>query len=165
LLARAGAVADCERGDGRCLTDEFRDAWRNRIAGLRGDDAARAAFASLRGIDPDRLSFETFGGAYVALLDRREAGQWPSRGAFLADVAAAETLDGRHDGWADLDGRSRGRVLGELCRFLDRCPSCDGPLETGEAVVESCCRSDSTRVVAVTCRECGARVYEAETTA
>lgn len=175
-LERAGVVTDC---DGEvCLTDEFRAEWRDRIADLREGDTARAAFMTLFGdriavlhaegtvqepveVEPERLSFETFGDAYVALIDHVEVDQWESRAAFIAEVAGADLLRDRYEGWMDLEVRTRNDVLRDLRAFLRRCPSCDGPVAAGDDPVESCCRSVEA-VAAMTCQECGARVFETE---
>lgn len=160
VLMEAGAVTDCEHEDDLCLTGEFRTAWRERIADLREGDAGRGELATVLDVDPDRLTFEEHGEAFAARLDGRRAGQWESRAAFLADVAGARELRSRYGPWSTMDVRERSAVLGGLRIFLERCPDCDGPVSIGREVVESCCRSID--VVAVTCRDCGARMLEAE---
>ncbi len=164
ILAEAGAVTECEDVDDLCLTEDFRAAWYDRMDDLRGADASRQALASMLDVPLDRLDLEEYAGAYVALVDggsaRRHVGQWESPGAFLADMAAARVLDGRVAGWSDLAPAARGQVLSGLRVFLDRCPTCGGEVAFGEETVESCCRSKS--VVAVTCEDCDARLFEAD---
>ncbi len=159
-LSRLGVVTDCEDVDDVCLTDAFREEWRERIAALRERDTTREELASLLGLSSEELSFTTHGGAFVARLDGRRIGQWESRAAFLADIAAETALQARDGGWTRLDVRQRSQLLGGLRVFLERCPACDGPVAIGEEVVESCCRSMD--VVAVTCDDCGARLLESE---
>lgn len=159
-LRRAGAVTECDRADDLCLTDDFRADWRDRIADLRERDAAREELATVFGVAPARLSFEEHGSAFVAFLDDRRAGQWESRAARLADAAAAGALRERYPPWTDVDVYERSRVLDGLRAFLDACPACDGPVSLDQEVVESCCRSID--VFAVTCQDCGARLFEAE---
>lgn len=160
LLRRVGAVTECERADDLCLTDAFRTAWRDRTVALREGDAGREELATVLDADPERLSFEDYGDGFAAHLDGRRTGQWESRAAFLADVAAANALRERSDVWPSLTVRQRSSVLNGLRIFLDRCPACDGPVSFGESTVESCCRS--VDVVAVTCHGCGVRLFEAE---
>ncbi|MFB6161238.1 MAG: hypothetical protein ABEJ61_08690, partial [Haloferacaceae archaeon] len=159
-LRRLGAVTDRERDDDLRETDGFRDAWRERVVARRGDDAAAEGLAAVLDVDPGRLAFETAGDAFVATLDGRPAGRWPSRAAFRADVAAASVLRERGDGWVDLDVDRRSALLDGLRLFLETCPACDGPVTLDETVVESCCRSID--VVAATCADCGARLFEVE---
>lgn len=160
VLLEAGAVVDCEHEDDLCLTGEFRADWRGRIADLREGDAGRDELATVLDVDPDQLTFEDHGEAFTARLDGRRAGQWESRAAFLADVAAARELRSRFGPWSAMDVRERSAVLGGLRIFIEQCPDCDGPVSIGQEVVESCCRSFD--VVAVSCRDCGARLFEAE---
>lgn len=158
ILQQAGAVTECEHEDDLCLTDGFRTAWNDRIAELRNRDTTRSELATVLDVDPERLSFQTHGDAFVAQLDDRQAGQWESHGAFLADVAAAREFRAQVDGWSDIPVQDRSRVLSSLRLFLEQCPACDGHVTLGEEVVESCCRSID--VVAVTCQDCGARLFE-----
>lgn len=160
FLAAAGAVAECENADDLCLTDAFRRAWREEIERLRDADTNRADAASLLDVDAERLSIESYEDAFLARLNGRRVGHWESYAAFLADLAAAAVLRERHERWASLSARSRGQVLSGLRLFLERCPSCDGPVTVDQSVVDSCCRS--LDVVAVTCEGCGARVVEIE---
>lgn len=159
-LKRAGALTDCEHEDDLCLTDGFRTAWREQVTTVRATDTSRTDLASLLDVDPDRLSVADHGDAFVAHLDGRRAGQWESRAAFLADVAATNVLRERVRWWSDLGIEQRSSLLHGLRIFLEQCPACDGPVTMGEEVVESCCRS--MNVVAVTCQSCGARVFEIE---
>lgn len=162
-LVRAGAVAPCEDEDDLCLTDGFGAAWREHIDAVRSEDASRGAPADPLGVDTDSLAVEAYGDALVARRDGDRVGQWESQAAFLADVAAATELGDRPDGWAALDVRRRGEVLHGLRLFLDRCPACDGAVTVGRETVASCCRS--VDVVAVSGRDCGARLFEVERSA
>lgn len=171
VLQSADAVTECENVDDLCLTDEFRDAWQAQIDRYRDSDASRSDLAGVLEIPERSLEFETHGSAFVAMADggqrpgdevgrRRRVGQWESEGAFLADVAGARLLNERVAGWSRLTPQQRGSVLNGLRIFLDACPSCNGTVSFGEETVESCCRSRD--VVAVTCEECGSRLFEAE---
>lgn len=161
VLQRAGAVTDCETEDDLCLTDSFRTAWRDSIDDLRDRDAIRRELATVFGVDTDRLTFEEYGDAFaVTNRDGQRVGQWESRAALLADVAAAQELRARYGGWTTMDVEDRGSVLHALRIFLEQCPACGGAVSLDREAVESCCRSID--VVAVTCGHCEARIFEVE---
>jgi hypothetical protein len=159
-LLRAGVVEICEGGDDLCLTGGFRSAWNDQLANVQDDDASRERLARLLDIDADQLALEEHGTALVARADGVGIGQWESRAALLADVAAANALPEWMDEWSALDLRHRSRLLYGLRLFLERCPACEGDVLTEEDTVESCCRS--VDVVAASCGDCGARVFEME---
>jgi hypothetical protein len=158
ILLRADAVEPCADVDDLCVTDEFRAAWNDRIDAVRSADTSRAELAELLGVDADELTFEEYGEAFVARVDGTRAGQWESRGAFLADVAAATELEARLAGWQTLDLQQQSQLLYGLRLFVEECPECTGPVAIEEDTVESCCRSID--IVAVSCQECGARLFE-----
>ena len=160
FLLEAGAVTECDDADDLCLTDGFRTAWREQVERVRSTEATRTDVAAVLDVDPTRLSIEEYEKASLARVEGRRVGHWESRAALLADTAAANVLHGRHETWSSMGVHSRGRVLSGLRLFLERCPSCDGPVTLDQSVVESCCRS--LDVLAVTCQECGARVFEIE---
>ena len=159
ILMRAEAVKPCENADDLCLTEEFRTAWNDRIDRVRSKEASRAELADILDIEADNLTFEEFGEAFVAHTDEVQVGQWESRGAFLADVAAATELEIRLDGWQTLHLQQQSQLLYALRLFLEECPECAGTVAIEEDTVESCCRS--VDIVAVSCQECGVRIFEA----
>ena len=163
FLLDVEAVEECRDGTDLCLTDEFEDAWYDRIASLRErgdeDDSVAVLFEGLD-IDPERVRIESYGNAYEAYIDDTRVGQWESRSAYLADIAAEAEFRERHPAWHRLGFDERTEILGALRLWLERCPECDGPVTLGEDTVESCCRSID--VIAATCEDCGARVFEAQ---
>ena len=159
-LFRAGVVTECEDRDDLCLEEDFRSDWRAAVAAVRADDASRDDLAAVLDVDRDRLSVRDHGESFAVALDSRRIGQWESREAFLADMAAERALRGRYDDWPSLDVRQRSAVLAGLRVFLERCPGCDEPVSMDQEVVESCCRT--VDVVAVTCDRCDVRLFEAE---
>jgi len=163
FLLDVEAVEECREGTDLCLTDDFSDAWDDRIETHRDrseeTDSVAALFDGLD-IDRDRVRVESYGDAYEAYIDDTRVGQWESRAAYLADVAAEEELRERHPAWHRLGFDERTEILGALRLWLERCPECDGPVTLGEETVDSCCRSID--VIAATCEECGARVFEAQ---
>ncbi|WP_251329862.1 hypothetical protein [Haloplanus pelagicus] len=163
FLLSVDAVEQCREGTDLCLTGGFRAAWNDRIARFRDRGVETGDVAALfdgLDVDPARVRTESRGDAYEAYDDDARVGQWESRAAYLADLAAEAELRERHSGWHRLDVEARMEVLGSLRLWLERCPSCDGPVTLGEDTVESCCRSID--VIAATCESCGARLFEAE---
>ena len=158
VLLSAGVVEPCERADDLCLTDGFEAAWRGRMERLADDATLRTELAEQLDLKDGDVSFESFGNAYVARQDDTQIGQWESRAALLADLAAAKELPERVDAWAALDPQRRSQLLGGLRVFVEVCPSCGGPVTADTEVVESCCRS--TTVVGVACDDCGDRLLE-----
>jgi len=163
FLLDVGAVEECRDGTDLCLTEDFRKAWNDRIERHRerGDEDGRAdALFDGLDVDRDRVRVEPHGDAYEAYIDDTRVGQWESRAAYLADIAAEEEFRERHPAWSRLGFDQRTEVLGALRLWLERCPECDGPVTLGEETVESCCRSID--VIAATCEACGSRVFEAQ---
>ena len=160
-LVDVGILAPCEDRDDLCLDEEFRAAWRDRMDEVNDEKTTPGAVADLLDIEPSALTLEDHGeGAFMAIHDRIRVGQWESRAALVADVAAADLVAARDEVWEDRPIAVRGELLGGLRLFLERCPDCGGPATLGRETVQSCCRSHE--VVAVSCDDCGARLFEAE---
>jgi hypothetical protein len=159
-LLKAGAVEECADVDDLCLSPDFETAWRNRVREARESDPdAEAIVAALDLPEMDgEVTVEQFGDAVVLERDGREIGKWESTAALVADLAAAGELAERYDRWDELGAFDRSRLLRGLRIFAERCPECDGPISLEQDTVESCCRSFD--VVAVTCEECGSRLFE-----
>ncbi|AQL41453.1 hypothetical protein BV210_01415 [Halorientalis sp. IM1011] len=158
-LVEAGVLEEKPHGD-LGLTADFAEAFREQVQRERDADADREAVADIVGIEPSDLEFEEYGDAFVAHSGGRTVGRWESRAAFLADVAAGRVLPDYYDDWADTSAAGRGQLLAGLRLFVERCPACDGQVRFGQEVVESCCRT--VDVVAVTCEDCEARLFEVE---
>lgn len=158
VLLETGVVEPCADEDDLCLVAEFRAAWRERMGAIREEGAERAELANQLDLDPEDVQFEEHGGAFVAFYEGRRAGQWESRAALIADLAAARVLPEWIDEWEHLAIGARSQLLGGLRIFIDECPDCGGPVVAGREVVESCCRSHE--VVAANCQECGSRLLE-----
>lgn len=156
-LVGAGVLEEKSHGD-LGLSPAFSAEFRDQIERERDEESDREAVASIVGIDPDELAFEDYGAAFVAHAGGRNVGRWESRAAFLADVAAGRVLPAYYDDWDDTGPAGRGQLLAGLRLFVEQCPACDGQVRFGQDVVESCCRT--TDVIAVTCEDCGARLFE-----
>lgn len=159
-LVGVDILRPCDDRDDLCLDDDFRRTWRDRMEEVNDDEATPGAVANLLDIDPSNLELEDHGeGAFMAIHDGIRVGQWESRAALVADVAAADLVAARDVDWDDRPIAVRGELLGGLRLFLENCPDCGGPVTFGRETVESCCRSHE--VVAVSCNDCGARLFEA----
>ena len=161
-LIKAGVLVECENADDLCLHEEFRKEWQDRIDSAQRNTDRREVLADLLDINENQLRFKEYddGGAFVALTEDNHVGQWESRAAFQADIAAAELLRIRIDEWVGMSTAARSQLLGGLRLFLDVCPVCGENLTLGADTVESCCRSID--VVAVTCTGCASRLFEIE---
>ncbi|WP_246983192.1 hypothetical protein [Halorientalis marina] len=159
-LWEAGVLEEQPHGD-LGLTDAFATEWRRRIEDQREAGTEREMLAEIVGVDPETITFEEFGEvSFVAKHENRRLGRWESRAAFLADAAGGDLLPEYYDGWASASPAARGQLLAGLRLFIERCPACDGDVRFGQEVVESCCRR--VPVVAVTCEDCDARLFEVD---
>lgn len=160
LLVGAGAVEECEDVDDLCLTDSFAETVREAAPRLRDDaDARREAVASVFDVDPAAVELTVEEDEpSVARADGRQLHSWVSKGALVADLATAESLEGRLDVWTEVPPLQRAGILQALRSFLEVCPLCEGRVEMSEETVKSCCRS--WEVVAVRCEDCDARFLE-----
>ena len=187
-LLSADVLVETPDGSDLAFAPWFESAWRTHLAALRdaadtsfggapnataaGTEAPQTApdgtrpaspadvtaLARLTGIDEDGLSLRWRGEPGFAHADNERIGHWESRSAFLADVAADRALAAHLDDWESLPLASRSGVLGALRLFVERCPTCEGPVQLEERVVESCC--SSYEVVAGRCTACNARLFE-----
>lgn len=161
VLLSTGILAPCADVDDLCLAEPFRAAWRDEMTAVRDEDATPTAVADLLDVDADGLEIRERGpDAFVATYDGVRVGQWESHAALIADAAAADLVAARDDEWQRRPIAARGELLGGLRLFLEACPDCGGDVSLGRETVESCCRSRD--VVAVSCADCGARLFEAD---
>lgn len=157
-LLELGIVEECRDVDDLCITDDFESEWFARIDEL-DEESTQERISEVLGVGQNELTFNDYGDAVMVRVDGRRAAQWESNSALKADLAAEQILD-KEPGWEELDAVSRSKVLNSLRIFLEECPGCGGKISMGQETVESCCRSID--VVAVTCEECGDRLFEAE---
>jgi hypothetical protein len=157
VLTEVGAIEPCADREDRCLAEDFRTAWNDRIETVRGADVDGEAMARRLDIPAEDCTIETAGDARILRQDSSFVGQWPSDAALVAD-AAADVLGERLDDWESFSPASRGQLLNGLRLFVTDCPTGEGGVEMGEETVESCC--STTEVVAVTCEETGERLFE-----
>jgi len=151
LLVKHSVLTEDRRRDSLRLTGEFRSDWRRRIGRVRDGERALMQLAMLIGVDPAEVQLEAQEDRFVAHRGRREIGAWPSRAAFLADVALYRTIGEWVPAWRGLDGEERAELLGRLRAFLKYCPSCEGDLQAEEGEGEL--RTDHVPV-SIVCTEC-----------
>lgn len=157
-LLAAGAITTCEDGDDHCLTSRFRAAWDDHIRAIRNTDGDRRELAWVLSVEETEVTFAKRARELVTYVNGQEAGQWVSRAAFIADMAAARVFSNHYDGWANLDIDQRGQVLSALRIFIETCPACDGRVTFENETIESCC--GSVDVIAAVCEECGGRLFD-----
>lgn len=164
VLAEMGVVTECEHADDLCLERKFQSAWRRQIEELRESDrdSRRQELAELLDLDDDAAINEYGTTAAIVKVDGNQVGQWESDAALIADLAADKTLRTWDVDWEQYHVINRSQLLNSLRMFLEQCPACDAPVSIGQETVESCCRSRD--VAAVTCTDCGARLFEVELT-
>lgn len=160
VLADAGAVEPCEGVDDLCLDDEFDAEWYDRMDAIREGGTEKSDLSDVLDVEESELTFEEHDDALVAEYDDSRLGQWESRAALVADLAAAKALEDRYADWDRLSVTNQSRVLSGLRIFLERCPDCGGDVTMEQDTVESCCRTMD--VVAVSCSACDARILEVE---
>lgn len=161
LLREVGIVAYDPAAADLGLDPEFAAGWTAAIERYRGDEQAlKQGLGELSGVAPERIDFVHHPRAFAAWVDEDHLASWPSMGAAVADVAAAEELPQWDSEWTLRPLSVQAELLGILRLFLDTCPSCDGEVLLSQDVVESCCRSWD--VVAATCLACDDRLFEVD---
>ncbi|MFB6073656.1 MAG: hypothetical protein ABEJ89_01435, partial [Haloarculaceae archaeon] len=161
VLLAAGAIEECAGGRDLCLAEDFGGDWHEEMRAVEAADAGRERLLELLEAGDRDVAFEEFDEAFRARIDGRIVGTWQSHAAFLADVGAARLLRERDPDWERRSIRQRGQLLDGLRLFLETCPACGGPVNLGRDTVESCCTT--REVAAVTCEDCGARLFESGT--
>jgi len=156
FLERNGVIEDV--GDDVALTPEFKRQLGATALEIDITTGMTAAAADLLDVNPDRVSFVGEDGSWRVLVDESIRGRWESRAAFVADLAAYQELSTWTDEWALVPEAARGQTLSAIRACLDFCPTCGGTIQLGTELVSSCCRE--YEVVAATCTECNARLFE-----
>lgn len=158
-LLETGVVLEDDDGLDLHLEPGFESRWVARYRELNRTGEDRSLLAGVVGVDEDRLEIVSRGDGFVGWADGRWIGQWESRVAFIADVAANDLLAGSVQTWESLPLATQSNALGVLRLFIERCPACDGVVTLDDAVRTSCC--SEVDVIASTCDGCGERLFEA----
>ncbi|QIB75646.1 hypothetical protein G3I44_15940 [Halogeometricum borinquense] len=155
-----GILELCADADDLCLTDSFEAAWFEEIETLVDEEIPTEAVVDAFGLEDDDHQFDlvTQDEAHLLKSESRRIGQWPSRPALIADIAASRVLQSQIPSWDTYEPQKKGQILNSLRMFLETCPTTGGDIQIGEEVVESCCSTH--KVFAVTCEETGERLFE-----
>lgn len=150
-----------ERGSRASLrpTDEFATVWWRRIRQVRDETTAKQRLALHLAVDPERIDGHRHDGQFVVTYDGERILDWPSKAAFLADLAAAPTLIEWLSDWETLDDGIRCEMLADIRATLDQCPRCGGNLDRPTDSSRSC-RTGNSSNDPVACRECGDRLIK-----
>ncbi|WP_276256488.1 hypothetical protein [Halomontanus rarus] len=157
-LIEVGVIVDDPAESDVVLNLNFETMWEENVVDLQEATADRDALSRFTGVSPDDLVFQWYDTAFVAHLDDEWIGQWESRSAFIADMAASRTMGEWDPRWRSIPLAQRSEILGALRIFLERCPTCDGEVTFEQEVVESCCQRYN--VIASTCSDCDDRLLE-----
>lgn len=160
LLVDADVLREDAALDDYVLDRRFETVWTARARELADINHDETVLADFLDVATEAVRLTDRGSAYVASIDGEWAGQWESRAAFVADLAAADVLDDRVHDWDTLSTANRSEVMAGLRLFLEQCPRCEGLVTLGTTVVESCCREYD--VLAATCVDCDTRLFEAD---
>lgn len=158
-LLEAGALEPCLDRDDLCLASPFRKSWRSEMAPV-AEDIDEAVYQLIPPSFDEPVEVVFRGKAVLTQVDDTTVAEWPSRAAFVADVAGAIALAGTDQQWAGREFAERTKLLAGLRLWLDRCSVCDGHVELSEGTVETCCRS--LNQVEASCTSCAAVVFEAQ---
>jgi hypothetical protein len=157
ILLGSGVVEPCADIDDLCPASDFHEDWHNRMDTIVESETERKALTEALDHDGE-IEFIDHGEAFAAHVDNQSVGQWESRAAFIADLAAARELPNWIDEWETLNATDQGTLIRGLRVFVETCPNCDGPVVPSQETVESCCREHT--VVAIVCDDCDARLFE-----
>ena len=168
FLFDAEIVRECDDSDDLRLADWFRDAWEDRLSDFTGAEAAQIdRLAEMLDVDPNALEVIEVGEAIVVERDGEGIGNWISRAAFAADMAADAVLEERIEGWSRIHAGQRSDMLAPLRGFLQTCPLCGGDIvldvaSFDESDPESCCFE--SEIYSARCGDCGELFLEIEET-
>lgn len=111
MLLSAGVGAPCEQQDDLCLDDGFRTGWNDRMQSILDEATERDDLARELDVDTTEIEFEDHDTAFVARNDDRRLGQWESRPALVADLAAARELPDWIEDWDTLAVTVRSQLV------------------------------------------------------
>lgn len=161
VLLGADALEPCPDVDDLCLTPGFREDWYREFAGTDETTAERTV-AEMLGVSESRLTIRREARSYVAFVDGEKVGTWLSHEALVSDVAAQHVLRERIADWDDAPVDECSGIIRALRVYLDRCPSCEGPVELSKESRKSCCRSREYLISE--CDDCDALLFEMRAT-
>lgn len=158
ILLETKVVEPREEVDDLQLTSAFQRQLQTELTDFGTVD--QAEILELIGVDniDTEPEIDDRGNAVVLYADQRRIGQWPSRAALKADIAAGRVLQDWIDEWIRYHPADRAALLGGVRVFLEECPDGGGPVELRSETVESCCSEHEVAVIE--CSETGDRLLE-----
>jgi len=163
LLDRTEVLVECPDRDDLCLEKGFQETWRENMLALRSDERRQhtVLVSTLDDdVEPDVITLHEGSHVVEATVRRVTVGEWPSRAALIADLAAGLLLADRDPRWREIDVQTRGTALARLRIFLEKCPECDKSVDFHEEDGSACCWS--REVITVRCTGCDARILEVD---
>lgn len=154
-LEDAGVFETSADGTDRSLTPTFREEAEAAAESLKGVIDVEY-LAEMYDVTPNEVSVPDRD--YPAIKTRRRIRNWPSEAAFVADLAAHDTLSDMTDDWGAVPVEQRVRMLRSIRSLWETCTVCGGEVAFDEETVTSCCRE--FEVVTHRCQSCEARFVE-----
>jgi hypothetical protein len=161
-LFEAELLAGSEDGSPQ-LADEARTTYETRTRELAADrerleDAVPEAFPGVASVSANR----GLGGRETWFAKDEEGNtvtQWEARPVVAMDVAGAELLADRVDGWERYEPRKRREAYAVLRQGASTCPSCGGEFEAEGSRSVACCGGRSLTGV-LRCPDCNYAVVD-----
>lgn len=162
VLSRAELLVDSGEDPSR-LTNEAREAYETRARELVSDrelleDAVVESFHEIASISVNR----GLGGDEIWFakdVDGNTAMQWEARPIVAMDVAGAERLADRVDGWEQYEPRKRRQAYAVLRQGASTCPTCGDEFKVDDSQSVVCCGGRSL-TGAVRCQNCNYAVVD-----
>jgi len=159
FVRRHEVIKPCDDQDDLCLTSEFKSNWRDTVDEYKTRLLTGEQVASVFGyVENESYDLNEMNGGLILQSSTTTIGQWPSKGALVADLATTDVLDDRNLGWKSLSREQQTKILRSVRIFVDIFPTTGSPVDVLEETVKSCCRS--VDVIAFVCSETGERLYE-----
>lgn len=136
-LLDAGVVASDSTGEDLNLTETYAKRLQKELSDSENGVEA-SELGQLYGVDREEYTLNESQHRVVLLGEKTIIVEWPSKSAFLLDVANARVLAEFEPTWASLEPEVRAEIVGGLRLFMKECPDgSDAQLQS--KTVESCC--------------------------
>lgn len=158
LLTQLDIVKECDDEDDLCLTDEFERSWDEKIKSVEQYEMSTETSCAILDLSENNHELVEFDNGFTLVAQDSTVGQWPSKGALIADMATAELVSQQFPYWEQTSLDEKLSVLRSVRVFVTHFPTTGAPVTISEETFESCCRS--VEVVAIQCSETGQRLIE-----
>ena len=155
-LLAGGVIEECEDEKELQFTSEFSEVLANEITIAEEVGVRKAAIAQLFGVSVSEIIDQNR--EYEAYKIGDSIYKWPSRAALLFDLAIDTAMRKISENWDSIPPKLRHDMAKSLRLFQDRCYFCEGVVETGQEIVESCCSQRG--VLTFRCVDCDRRFLE-----